>query len=59
MTAFLALCAAWLAADGPLAGQAALFRAGWINVASTAVLAVTLAAALQASRTAGRSLSER
>ncbi len=59
MTAFLALCAAWLAADGPLAGHPALFHAGWINVASTAVLAVTLAAALQASRTAGRALPGR
>ena len=46
MTAFLALCAAWLAADGPLAGGTALFHAGWINVASTAVLALTLAAAV-------------
>jgi hypothetical protein len=59
MTAFLALCAAWLAADGPLAGRPALFHAGWVNVASAAVLAVTLAAALQASRTAGRTLSGR
>ena len=59
MTAFLALCAAWLTADGPLAGHPALFHAGWINVASTAVLAVTLATALQASRTAGRALSGR
>jgi hypothetical protein len=59
MTAFLALCAAWLAADGPLAGRPALFHAGWINVVSTAVLAVTLAAALQAGRTAGRALSGR
>ncbi len=59
MTAFLALCAAWLAADGPLAGRPALFHAGWVNVASAAVLAMTLAAALQASRTAGRTLSGR
>jgi hypothetical protein len=59
MTAFLALCAAWLAADGPLAARPALFHAGWINVAGTAVLALTLAAALQASRTAGRVLSGR
>ena len=59
MTAFLALCTAWLAADGPLAGQPALFHAGWVNVASVAILAVTLLAALQASRTAGRALSGR
>jgi len=59
MTAFLALCAAWLAADGPLAGRSVLFHAGWINVASAAVLALTLAAAVQASRTAGRTLSGR
>jgi hypothetical protein len=59
MTAFLALCTAWLAADGPLAGHPALFHAGWINVASIAVLAATLAVALLASRTAGRALSTR
>jgi hypothetical protein len=59
MTAFLALCAAWVAADGPLAGGTALFHAGWINVASAAVLALALTAALQASRTAGRTLSGR
>ena len=57
MTAFLALCAAWLASAGPLAGQPALFHAGWINVASAAILAITLGAAVQASRTAGRALS--
>jgi hypothetical protein len=64
MTAFLALCAAWLASArlpsaGPLAGQPALFHAGWINVAGTAVLVLTLAAALQARRTAARALSGR
>jgi hypothetical protein len=59
MTAFLALCAAWVAADGPLAGGTALFHAGWINVASTAVLALTLTTAFQATRTAGRALSGR
>ena len=57
MTAFAALCAAWLAADGPLAGRAAPFHAGWINVASTAVLALTLTAAVAAARTASRTLS--
>lgn len=57
MTAFLALCAAWLAADGPLAGGTALFHAGWINVASTAVLALALTAAVAAARTARRSLA--
>jgi hypothetical protein len=57
MTTFLALCAAWLASDGPLAGHPALFHAGWINVASAAILAVTMLAALQASRTAARALS--
>jgi hypothetical protein len=59
MTAFLALCAAWIAADGPLAARPTLFHAGWINVAGTSVLVLTLAAALQASRTAGRALSGR
>ena len=57
MTAFLALCAAWLAADGPLAGGTPLFHAGWINVVSTAVLAVTLTAAVVAARTARRTLA--
>jgi hypothetical protein len=57
MTAFLALCAAWLTSDGPLAGRPALFHAGWVNVASVAILAETLLAALQASRTAARALS--
>jgi len=57
MTAFLALCAAWLASDGPLASHPALFHAGWINVASAAILAIALGAAVQASRTAGRALS--
>ncbi len=57
MTVFLALCAAWLASDGPLAGRPVLFHAGWINVASAVILALTLAAALQASRTAGRALA--
>jgi hypothetical protein len=57
MTAFAALCAAWLAADGPLAGRTAPFHAGWINVGSTAVLALTLAAAVAAARTASRTLS--
>jgi hypothetical protein len=57
MTAFLALCTAWLTSDGPLAGRPALFHAGWVNVASVAILAVTLLAALQASRTAARALS--
>jgi hypothetical protein len=57
MSAFLALCAAWLASDGPLAGHPALFHAGWINVASAAILALTLAAAVQASRAASRALS--
>jgi hypothetical protein len=57
MTAFLALCAAWLAADGPLAGGTALFHAGWINVASTGVLALTLTVAFGAARTARRTLA--
>ena len=57
MTTFLALCAAWLAADGPLAGGAALFHAGWINVASTGVLALALTAAVAAARAARRGLS--
>jgi hypothetical protein len=57
MTAFLALCAAWLTADGPLAGGTALFHAGWINVASTGVLALALTAAVAAARTARRGLN--
>lgn len=57
MTAFLALCAAWLAADGPLAGGTALFHAGWINVASTGILALTLTVAVAAARTARRTLA--
>jgi hypothetical protein len=57
MTAFLAQCAAWLAAEGPLAGRSALFHAGWVNVASTAVLALTLTAAVAAARTARRGLA--
>jgi hypothetical protein len=57
MTAFLALCAAWLAADGPLAGGTALFHAGWINVASTGILALTLTTAVTAARTARRTLA--
>ena len=57
MTAFLALCVGWLTSDGPLAGRPALFHAGWINVASAAILAVTMLAALQASRTAARAVS--
>ena len=57
MTAFLALCAAWLAADGPLASGTALFHAGWINVASTGVLALTLTVAVAAVRTARRTLA--
>ncbi len=32
MTAFVALCVAGLAANGPLASRPALFRAGWISV---------------------------
>lgn len=58
MTAFLALCAAWLAADGPLAGGTVLFHAGWINVASTGLLALTLTAAIAAARTARRGLTD-
>jgi hypothetical protein len=57
MTAFLALCVGWLASDGPLAGRPALFHAGWINVASAAILAATMLAALQASRTAAHAVS--
>jgi hypothetical protein len=57
MTAFLGLCAAWLAADGPLADGTALFHAGWINVAGTAVLALAAAAAVAAARTARRTLN--
>jgi hypothetical protein len=57
MTAFLALCAAWLTADGPLAGGTALFHAGWVNVASTVILALTLTTAVAAARTARRTLA--
>ncbi|TVZ04383.1 hypothetical protein EAS64_18625 [Trebonia kvetii] len=57
MTAFLALCAAWLTADGPLAGGTALFHAGWVNVASTVILSLTLTTAVAASRTARRTLA--
>jgi hypothetical protein len=56
MTAFVALCAAWLAADGPLAAHPTMSHGGWVNVASTAVLALSLPAALQAARTATRTL---
>jgi hypothetical protein len=59
MTAFVALCAGWLSADGPLSGHPTMFHGGWINVASTAILAVALAAAVQAARTANRALSGR
>jgi hypothetical protein len=59
MTAFVALCAAWLAVDGPLAARPTMFHAGWIDVASTGVLVVTLPAALQAAKTATRTLTSR
>jgi hypothetical protein len=57
MTAFTGLCAAWLAAAGPLAGPAGGFHAGWVNVASTLVLALTLLTGVRAVRVARRGLA--
>ncbi len=58
MTAFLGLCAGWVTYDGPLATRLSGFHAGWINIASTGVLALALIAGLQAARTAMRGLGQ-
>jgi len=62
MIGFLAGCSCWVATGGQSAGaqrsggQPGLFHAGLIDVAGIAVLAVALATALQAARTARRGL---
>ncbi len=59
MTAFTGLCAAWLAAAGPRGGPAGGFHAGWVNVAGTLVLALTLLTGVRAVRVARRGLAHR
>jgi hypothetical protein len=51
MTAFFAACCWWVATAGA-AGQPGLFHAGLIDVAGLTVLALALAVAQQAARTA-------
>ena len=58
MTILLAGCSCWVATGGRTAGdQPGLFHAGLIDVAGIAVLAVALAVAVAAARTARRGLT--
>jgi hypothetical protein len=58
MTILLAGCSCWVATGGRTAGgQPGLFHAGLIDVAGITVLAVALAVAVQAARTASRGLT--
>jgi hypothetical protein len=58
MILLLAGCSCWVATGGqPAGGQPGLFHAGLIDVAGIAVLAVALAVAVQAARTARRGLT--
>jgi hypothetical protein len=63
MAVILVAAAIWVATNGPLGAAAgngtstgALFRAGLIDLAATGMLAVALAIAIQATRTANRAL---
>lgn len=57
MVVILAGCGCWVATEGqPADGQPSLFHAGLIDVVGIAVLALALAVAVQAVRTARRSL---
>jgi hypothetical protein len=57
MVVILAGCGCWVATEGQSAGgQPGLFHAGLIDVAGIAVLALALGVAVQAARTASRSL---
>jgi hypothetical protein len=57
MVVILAGCGCWVATEGrSAAGQPSLFHAGLIDVVGIAVLALALAVAVQAARTASRSL---
>jgi hypothetical protein len=57
MAVILAGCGCWVATEGrSAAGQPSLFHAGLIDVVGIAVLALALAVAVQAARTASRSL---
>jgi hypothetical protein len=57
MIALLAGCGCWVATAGqPIYGQPSLFHAGLIDVVGIAVLALALAVAVQAARTASHSL---
>jgi hypothetical protein len=57
MVVILAGCGCWVATEGQSAdGQPSLFHAGLIDVVGIAVLALALAVAVQAARTASRSL---
>jgi hypothetical protein len=57
MVAILAGCGCWVATEGQSAGgQPSLFHAGLIDVVGIAALALALAVAVQAARTASRSL---
>jgi hypothetical protein len=58
MTILLAGCSCWVATGGrTVGGQPGPFHAGLIDVAGIAVLAVALAVAVQAARTASRGLT--
>ena len=57
MVVILAGCGCWVVTEGrPADGQPSLFHAGLIDVVGIAVLALALAVAVQAARTASRSL---
>jgi hypothetical protein len=56
MVVILAGCGCWVATEGQSGGQPGLFHAGLIDVAGIAALALALAVAVQAVRTASRSL---
>jgi hypothetical protein len=56
MAVIAGCCGCWVATGGQSAGQPGLFHAGLVDVAGIAVLALALAVAVQAARTAGRSL---
>jgi hypothetical protein len=56
MVVILAGCGCWVATEGQSGGRPSLFHAGLIDVAGIAALALALAVAVQAVRTASRSL---
>jgi hypothetical protein len=57
MAVILAAAAVWVATNGPVSGgPGTLFNAGLIDLAATGMLALALAVAIQATRTASRAL---